>query len=229
VDIGVSEAAERLGVDVSRVRQLLRGHQLAGHRVGREWLVSASELSRFAARPNRPGRPMAPARAWGLLDLLDGGSAPWLSAVARSQVRQLGRRLSGADANEWRAALRARSDVHRCQAHPAALRRVLAEPVVRLGGPAEAAHLGSDLVAVDRYLEVYAPAEEWPRLMRSLHLIDAVDDPDVVVRVPRFWPFEGRDDVGLAVLAADLLEADDPRAVAAGASSLNDLSADTLG
>jgi hypothetical protein len=168
---------------------------------------------------------MAPERAWGLLDLLDGGSAPWLSAVARSQVRELGRRLSGADANRWRAALRARSDVHRHQAHPAALRRLLADPSVLLGGPGEAARLGADLVDVGGRPEVYAPAAEWSRLVRSLHLLDAIEDPDVVVRVPRVWPFEGRDNVGLAVVAADLLGADDPRAVRAGAVALNELSA----
>jgi hypothetical protein len=162
--------------------------------------------------------------------LLDGGSAAWLAPVARSQVRRLGRRLSGADADHWRAALRARSEVHRCQAHPAALRRLLEEPSVRAGGPAEAERLGVDLVVVRGRPEVYVPTPEWPRLARSLHLVDAAGDPDVVVRLPHeVWPFEGRNDAGVAVLAADLLDCDEPRAIAAGATKLNELSDHILG
>lgn len=225
MDIGVREAADKLGVDDSRVRQLLRSHDLAGRRIGREWLVSASGVSRLASRRSQPGRPLAPARAWGLLDLLDGGSAPWLSPVARSQVRQLGRRLSGADADRWRAALRARSEVHRCQAHPAALRRFMSEPLARFGGPDEAERHGFDLLAVRARPEVYVPEFEWARLSQSLHLLDAVGEPDVVVRLPReVWPFESRDHVGVAVLAADLLDSDEPRAIMAGAAKLNELS-----
>jgi len=227
VDIGVREAADKLGVDQSRVRQLLRSHDLAGRQVGREWLVSADDVARLASRPSLPGRPLAPARAWGLLDLLDGGGAPWLSPVARSQVRQLGRRLSGVDADRWRAALRARSDVHRCQAHPAAVGRLLEEPSARRGGPGEAQRLGADLVVVVGRPEIYLPAEEWSRLAQTLHLIDAVGDPDVMVRVPRdVWPFE--DQAGVAVLAADLLDSDEPRAIRAGAAKLNELSGHAL-
>jgi len=168
---------------------------------------------------------MAPARAWGLLDLLEGGSAPWLSLVARSQVRELGRRLQGADPDRWRAALRARSDVYRYQAHPAALHRLITDPVVRRGGAAEAARLGVDLVDVGGRPEVYVPGPQLARLVRSLHLLEVLDDPDVVVRVPRLWPFERRAAAGLAALAADLVDADDPRSVAAGTAALYELGA----
>jgi hypothetical protein len=96
---------------------------------------------------------------------------------------------------------------------------------VRTAGPAEAERLGVDLVVVRGRPEVYVPTPEWPRLARSLHLLDAVGDPDVVVRLPReVWPFEGRDDAGVAVLAADLLDSDEPRAISAGATKLNELS-----
>jgi hypothetical protein len=225
VDIGVQEAAQRLDVDSSRVRQLLRSERLSGRHVGRGWVVSGSDVARLASRQRRSGRPLAPARAWGLLDLLDGGSASWLSPVARSQVRQLGRRLSGADADRWRAALRARNELHSCQVHPAALRRLLKEPTALLGGPDEAQRRGIDLVAVNARPEVYLPAAEWHRLAPSLHLQDAPSDPDVIVRVPLgAWPFKDRDNAGVAVLAADLLDSAEPRAVAAGATRLNELS-----
>jgi excisionase family DNA binding protein len=225
VDIAVREAARRLGVDDSRVRQLLRSRAIGGSQVGREWLVSASDVARLASRRVPAGRPLAPARAWGLLDLLDGGSAQWLAPVARSQVRQVGRRLSGAHADRWRAALRARSEVHLCRAHAAAVRRLLDDPAVRLGGPGEAQRLGIDLVVLSARPEVYVPAPEWPRLARSLHLLAAVDEPDVVVRVPHgVWPLEQQDHAGVALLAADLLDSDEPRAIAAGVARLNELS-----
>ena len=87
MDIAVNDAAERLGVHPTRVRQLVRSGDLAGHRVGRVWLVDPQDVARLAGQKARAGRPMAPARAWGLLDLLEGGSALWLPPVGRSQVR----------------------------------------------------------------------------------------------------------------------------------------------
>jgi excisionase family DNA binding protein len=233
VEIAVSEAAERLGLDESRVRQLLRANRLEGRLLGRVWLVSSRDVARLEGQHMHPGRPMAPARAWGLLDLLEGGRAPWLSPVARSQVRDLGRRAVGSDASRWRSLLRCRSDVHRCRAHRAALERLLTEPAVRLGGAAEAARLGADLTVPSGCPELYASEEVWSHLVGSLHLrersakpvADLDDEPDVIVRVPRLWPFEGSDGPGLAALAADLLDAPDPRAVSAGSATLNELSA----
>jgi hypothetical protein len=54
------------------------------------------------------------------------------------------------------------------------------------------------------------------------------DGPDVLVRVPQqVWPFTGTT-AGPAVLAADLLESDEPRAVMAGAAWLDSHLADAL-
>lgn len=82
-------------------------------------------MALLASRRSRPGRPLAPQRAWALLSLLEGGVAGWLSPVGRSQVRSLMRDLNGGDADRWRAALQARSAVLRCRAHPAAVRYLL--------------------------------------------------------------------------------------------------------
>ena len=76
--------------------------------------------------------------------------------------------------------------------------------------------------------EFYIAEELWPDLSRSLALREGVE-PNLRVRVPNeVWPLaevgcsrQGR--VGDAVLAADLLEAAEPRAVAAGASRLGEL------
>ena len=230
VDIGVQEAAVRLGVHPTRVRQLVRRGELAGHRVGRVWLVDPRDVARLAGRKSRAGRPLAPARAWGLLDLLDGGSAPWLPSVARSQVRQLLSRLNGADSDRWRSALRSRSEVLRLRAHPAAITRLLAEPQVLAAGAAEAARMGVDLVAMSEVPQMYVPSWGWPDLGRALWIVEASAEPNLLVRVPQgVWPFEGHARPGLAALAADLLESAEPRAVTGGVAKLNELSARVVG
>jgi excisionase family DNA binding protein len=224
-DLSVAEAANQLGVDGSRVRQLLRAGTLAGRHVGRDWLVSADAVAALRERPRCPGRPFAPRRAWGLLDLLDGGDAAWLGPVARSHVRAHVRRLAGADAAIWRGALRARDDRHPVHAHRAALSRLVASEGVWPAGAAGAAAVGADLVPYAAVAEVYVPAEKWELLARSLHLVPAPGPPDVVVRVPRqLWPF-GPAGPGRAALAATLLDSAEWRAGRAGAEMLNELAA----
>lgn len=224
MDVSVQEAAARLGVDASRVRQLIAANRLAARHVGRAWLVSAEDVHRLAEQRHVPGRPLAPARAWGLLDLLDGGGARWLSPVARSQVRSVLRGLNGADAARWRSALRARNEVHRVDAHPAALRRLANEPDVQPAGAKRAAAAGADLVVVDEAPEVYVPPQHWPQLQARLHLHQADGRGNLLVRVPvGVWPWEPGAAVSRAALAADLLESAEPRAVHAGVQMLNDL------
>jgi excisionase family DNA binding protein len=218
VDLSVAEAASRLNVDRSRVEQLLRAGRLCGRRSGRIWLVDADALADWAAHARAPGRPMAPARAWALLDILDGGSAPWLSAVARSQVRSRLRDLQGAEANEWRALLRSRSDVLPVRLHPSALHRVRSDrSSALLAGAERAAAAGADLVALDPVAEIYVRPEEWPGLGKRWHAQRVSAGGNLLVHLPRgVWPFAGRGQVGAAALAADLLDSPEPRAANAG-------------
>lgn len=230
MDIAVKEAAERLGVHPTRVRQMLRSGALAGRRVGSMWLVDPEDVARLAGQKARAGRPLAPARAWGLLDLLDGGSAPWLPPVGRSQVRHLLSKLDGVDADRWRAGLRSRSDVRRVRAQPAALERLLVAPQVLAAGAAEAARMGVDLVGMGQVPEFYVPSGRWPELVRGLHLVEVSAEPNLLVRVPRgVWPFGRHSRPGVASLAADLLESAEPRAVRGGVAKLNELSARAVG
>ena len=225
MEISASDAAARLGVDASRVRVLLRDGVLPGRQIGHRWLIRSEDVARHASRLARPGRPLAPARAWGLLSLLEAGRAPWLSPVARSQTRQLMRRLSGLDADRWRAALRARNQVLRCSAHPAAITRLLDRPDVLSAGDSEAARRGIDLVALDALPQAYVPADAWPILSENLLISERVGEPNLIVLLPRaVWPFEGQSEVSVAALAADLLESAEPRAVSSGLAVLNRLS-----
>jgi excisionase family DNA binding protein len=226
-NLSVAQASSLLGIDGSRVRQLLRAGTLAGRRVGRDWLVSADGVAALRERPGLPGRPLAPRRAWALLDLLDGGEAAWLAPVARSQVRAHLRRLEGAGAAAWRNALRARDERHPMSAHRAALARLISSEGVWPAGASAASAAGADLVAYDPVTEVYIPAEIWGSLAGSLRLAPATDKPDVLVRVPReLWPF-GPGGPGQAALAATLLDSDEWRATQAGREILNALAGAT--
>lgn len=213
VDIAVSDAAARLGVDDSRVRQLLRSGGLAGRHIGSIWLVDAADVARLAGRRRPAGRPMSSVRAWAALDLLGDGSADWLSPSARSQVRALVRSLANADADRWRSALSSRSEVHRVRAHPAAIPRLSAASRVLSAGAGQASLAGLDLVVVGDVPELYVAAEAWPRLAAKYKLQRRVTDTNLVVRVPRgVWPFARQGKVSAEALAADLLESAEPRA-----------------
>ncbi len=166
---------------------------------------------------------MAPARAWGLLDLLDGGAAAWLSPVARSQVRALLRALDEPDPDQWRGLLRARSGVRHVRVHPAGLARLDAEFSVLPAGVGQAVQAGIDLLAINPMLEVYIQEQHWNPLAKALHAQVLPTGGNVIVRIPHgVWPFEGREVVGASALAADLLESAEPRAVEAGRRLLLD-------
>ena len=228
MDVVVSSvAAKSLGVDPSRVRQLIHAGQLRGERAGRDWLVNADDVAERAARAPLPRRPLAPARAWGLLDLLEGGGAPWLAPVARSQVRQVLRSLSGADARRWQAALRARAERLPLHVHPSALQRIAGHPDVLAAGPERAIAVGMDLVALNNPAEIYLSASDWSELASRYRLpvqpAGSGEQVNLVAHVPKgVWPFHSHE-VGPAALAADLLDSPEPRARAAGLEHLNGL------
>lgn len=236
--MSAGQAAASIGVDRSRVLRWLRSGHLAGRRLGREWLVDEAAVAVLAGQTRRPGRPMSPARAWGLLDILDGGDAPWLTPVARSQVRALLRELAASepDAARWRPLLRGRSEVVRASVHPAALARLQAQ-MTDLGanagspqppypaGAALAAQAGIDLLAIDAIPHMYVPSDQWPALRSRWHLSAATDaEPGLVVHVPAgVWPFERLRRVGDAAISADLLDEAEPRAVTGALARLHRL------
>lgn len=228
MEIEVKEASRRLGVNDSRVRKMLRAGLLRGRRVGNSWVVLVDDVARLENNRVRAGRPLAPRRAWAVLELLDAGRAPWLSDSARSQVRSHLDRLDQPGPEIWRSLLRSRSHVVHALAHPAALKRLAdIDGVVRAGASA-AAQRGLDLVVVGESVpEFYVEASAWPQIARSLAIRESSSEPNVVIRVPHdVWPFGDEAEVSDAALAADLLESAEPRAVSAGVSRLDDLLAE---
>lgn len=231
VEIAVSEAAAQLGISEPRVRQLLVSGDLDGRRLGRMWLVSAESVAQMRLRGVRPpGRPLGPRRAWALLDLLAGGDAPWLTAPARSQLKGRMRGLAKATAGQWRAALRGRSDVTRCQIHPAAIPRLLNRKRVLAAGMAALRDRPFDLMVAEHAVDqAYVDPALWPSLSRTLAIRAAGSDnpavvPNLTVFLPRIaWPFTDRHSLPDSVLAADLLDSAEPRAVNAGTERLIEL------
>ncbi len=224
MDIAVGDAARRLGISEPRVRQLLGDGALRGRRLGRAWLVDSDDVARLQGHRRRPGRPPGPRRAWSVVDLLRGGAAPWLSASERSQVRSQLVRAGERDADGWRSILRGRNELRPVRAHPAAVARLGELGDALESGPAEAMRRGFDLVVVgDPRPEFYLPDSRWNEVARALAL-QAGEEGDVLLRHPiAVWPFEDRDAVCDAALAADLLDSPEPRAVRAGRLRLNEL------
>jgi excisionase family DNA binding protein len=53
--ITTSEAAERLGVHITRVQQFIRSKRLPAEKVGRDWLIEEKDLALVGER--KTGRP----------------------------------------------------------------------------------------------------------------------------------------------------------------------------
>ncbi|MFZ3471810.1 helix-turn-helix domain-containing protein [Streptomyces sp. 2.9] len=91
--LSVKEAAALLGVDDSRVRQLLHDGTLQGQRVGGRWLVAGDSARDRKDRGPRSRRPLSARNAWGVLAVLDGHQPVGLSDAEKSRVRTRVRNL----------------------------------------------------------------------------------------------------------------------------------------
>jgi len=54
--VTTKQAAEELGVDPSRVRQLILEGVLTAQKMGRDWVIKRADLKKAKGRPG-PGRP----------------------------------------------------------------------------------------------------------------------------------------------------------------------------
>lgn len=224
MDLSAGEAAAVLNVSAVRARQLLRSGDLPARRVGRTWVVRSEDVHALAAAARPSGRALSPARAWGLLDLLDGGRAPWLDDSARSKMRSAARTFPGRSAPQLASLLRNRAVVHRVRLHPSAVRRVTTLAGAVPAGPGLAAGQGADLVVVDETPEIYLDEPGWAAVLARYRPEDRAIEPNLVVRVPAGAlgpPITGA--ATPAALAADLLGSAEPRAAFAGREWLLDL------
>lgn len=233
MELSVAEAAQRLHLDVSRVRQLVNAGDLPARRAGKVWLVDGDAVALMCRRSRPQGRPLSQQRAWALLDLLAGGDAPWLAKPARSQVRSVLRRMASLGADDWRAALRNRGERVAVGGHPAAVRRLVEAVESVPAGPQEASSHGLDLVALSARPEVYLDVDAWLKLSADLHLSQhapagapavarVVHDKGIIDRL-RF-----SERLLALAIAADCLDDPDPRANHAGMELLRSAAADAV-
>lgn len=173
MELTTREAAQRLGVNQSRVRALVAAGTLDARRVGPQWLIDADSVDRQATftAAKATGRAMAPRVAWAAADLADGGDAPWLSAAERSRLRKRLRSASSIDVlRRWLSSRSA--TVTRYRVGDRDLDALLdSDDVVRTGVSAAAAYrlgLGTGGAA-----DAYVTTDVAARLIRDFFLIES--------------------------------------------------------
>jgi excisionase family DNA binding protein len=208
--LAVSDAAERLRLDVSRVRALAASGEVRAERIGDRWIIDEAEVERHAAarEHRRGGRPFEPNAAWGLLALAGGRDVSWLPGA--KQERLLGV-LQGRGLGQIVGQLRRRAAVARWYIHPSLVDRLLQEGDVVLGGARASRELARDQGPP----EVYVPQRIVKRLEKAYSPAVGGEEHNVVVRiVGEPWPFEAGERVVWPVVAAvDMLDShpEDPR------------------
>lgn len=233
--LSVKQAAALLGVDDSRVRQLLHDGKLQGQRVGGRWLVAGGSVRDRKDRGPRSRRPLSARNAWGVLAVLDGHRPVGLSDAEKSRVRM---RLRNLLAHERLAPgllqelLAARAEVRSCRVHSGVLPALLAAQDVVRGGASAAAQVGADYVALG-CAEIYVHPERVEKLEAEFGLVRDEERGNVSLRIPpaEMWSFlasrpgtagQGHD-APASVVAADLLDLHEGRADAAAAGLLGPL------
>lgn len=212
--MAVGDAAARLGLSESRVRQMLADGVLRGERIGRSWVIEQSAVDAIADDRPGVGRPWQPHSAWALLAVAGGDEAEG-SAVERFRARD---RLAEHGLAGLVGRLSARCEVRRFYAHPAVLDGLAGDDVV-LGGISAAGHHGADVIAAG-VVEVYAKASMVDVLVDRYALDERAERPNVILRVvdDEHWPFAtGERFAPWPAVAVDLLESDDARSRRAGA------------
>jgi hypothetical protein len=122
--LGVSEAADRLGVSTRQVQHLVASGELG--QVARGY-VDTSSVDRFlAVRGGGRTRAWSEKTAWGAVALLSGTDASWLGESQRSRLRL---RLREVSVEALVARARDRAVVRRYAGHPSAVGRVRAATV----------------------------------------------------------------------------------------------------
>lgn len=233
--VSVHQAAQSLGVDDSRVRQLLHEGRLQGSRVGGRWIVEAGSVHDRKSAPPESGRPLSARNAWGALAILAGCRPAGLSDSERSRLHKRLRHLAAygdVPTGRLQKLLAARAEVRRYRVHRSVLQPLLDDADVVRGGASAAPRVGADYVAPGR-VELYVHPERIGKLEAGFGLVLDARGGNLLVRIPpaSAWPFlvsaqqetgDGRD-APASVIAADLLDTKEDRALVAAAGILKPL------
>jgi len=174
----VAQASLALGVHPTQIRLLVRRGDLAGERLGSQWVIRRSELARFATRPNLAGRLFSQRMAWSVIASLERVATPWaLTREERARVRSYAER----PLRNLAVRLGGRGRSERLSVGPGGLERLDGGPkwvrgaISRSEGRSIAYTTESDL---DAFLE------------GSNAVVDT-EQPNLILRVvaDRWWPF----------------------------------------
>lgn len=211
----VAESAYRLQISEQRVRALLQAGRLQGHKVGRTWIVDG-DLD--PARRRLRGRPLRASNAWALLALLADESADWVDPTTLSRLRKRIRSphdLAGALHDS-----QPRSQIFRWRVLPNDVGTLLREYRLVPSG-LSAGHAQLDVVSAGHPLDVYVDEKQLLAIERRFRPDRAPAQPNVILRVPSHpWILGRFNQAPLSVVAADLLDDEDPRVANAAARVL---------
>jgi hypothetical protein len=143
--LGMSEAAERLGVSTRQVRNLVASGELRLLARGVVDGVSVDRLVAVRGRSHR--RPWSESTAWGAAALLSGEAAGWMGESQRSRLKG---RLRVLSASELVERSRGRATVYRYAGHASASARLRVHVVDTSGAAAVLGLAGTS--AVDGYV-----------------------------------------------------------------------------
>ncbi len=87
-NLSVAEAAQRLGVGVSRIHQRIADGSLRAERIGSQWVIDELSLLQVAER-EEPGRPLSARSAWAIIAVSEGDdeALAMLAPVERSRAK----------------------------------------------------------------------------------------------------------------------------------------------
>jgi excisionase family DNA binding protein len=227
--LSVAQAAERLGVSVSRIHQRIADGSLAAERIGSHWAVDERSLLRIRER-SKAGRPLSARSAWAVIAASVGdrdrlrASGPAASARARMQLKRLlepaGEPSVGEEAVRelavsLRSMLRNRAERRLLRAAPEDLADLRSHK--RWGALVD---LGASGIASGD-VEAYVDDSDVDRLVKDYLLVDAGREANVVLHVipDGQYPFPN----SRLRLAADLAEHRGPREEARAAELLHEL------
>jgi excisionase family DNA binding protein len=221
--LSVAEAAKALDLSVRRVRALIDAGAIPAERIGRAWVLSRDAVDRFARRHRRRGRRLSSENAWALLALLSGEEPASVEAPAMSRLRRYARD------REWRLELLEHAEP-RAKVLPLwmpadDLRKLAEYPLVRSGLSARDAISRLDVVPQgDEPLDAYADEDVAEEVLHRFLPEEDAANPNVILRVVKGGPpVRGDEEVPLPVVAADLLDHDDPRVRRAAERALREL------
>src|SRR5450631_3350808 len=215
--VSVSDAAEALRLNRSRVRALAAAGELSARKIAGVWLLDRASVEQRREHPAPAGRPLRAPNAWRVLLLASGEEIDEdADPVVRWRVRDA---LDRRGLDGLRRLLRRHAEVDYFWGLPGELRRLRERDDVVLAGTSAAAGYHLDLLSGDR-VDVYVSASEAPGLERAHALQPAAGaEANVVLRlVPDdAWPLlAGRRLAPLAAVAIALAEDPDPRAARVG-------------